>query len=153
MLTTTRRTPCIAGHSDPTPMPKQETFRLGNRELPRLFNGLWQLSSNSWGCAPAPKIRRDMATFAENGYTAFGELNTSMLSLSYDADLRRVPRHGEMFAAFCGDGDRMLTTHLLDVSTSYRVRLLASVYPGVPDRATRPHHSRPLWARGDLIRE
>ncbi|KAI0779772.1 Aldo/keto reductase [Fomes fomentarius] len=52
-------------------MPKQETFRLGNRELPRLFNGLWQLSSNSWGCAPAPKIRRDMATFAENGYTAF----------------------------------------------------------------------------------
>lgn len=52
---------------------RRETFRLGDHELPRLFNGLWQLSSNSWGSAPAAKIRRDMATCAENGFTAFGE--------------------------------------------------------------------------------
>lgn len=51
----------------------EETFVLGKYELPRLFNGLWQLSSNSWGSAPAAKIRRQMATYAENGYTAFGE--------------------------------------------------------------------------------
>ncbi|KAI0743863.1 Aldo/keto reductase [Daedaleopsis nitida] len=50
---------------------KEETFRLGDYELPRLFNGLWQLSSNSWGSAPAVKIRRQMASYAENGYTAF----------------------------------------------------------------------------------
>ncbi|RPD63845.1 Aldo/keto reductase [Lentinus tigrinus ALCF2SS1-6] len=50
---------------------RKETFLLGPFELPRLFNGLWQLSSNSWGSAPAAKIRRQMATYAENGYTAF----------------------------------------------------------------------------------
>ncbi|TBU41689.1 aldo/keto reductase [Dichomitus squalens] len=50
-----------------------ETFRLGNHDLPRLFNGLWQLSSNSWGSAPAAKIRRQMAIYAENGYTAFAD--------------------------------------------------------------------------------
>ncbi|KAI0633319.1 Aldo/keto reductase [Trametes polyzona] len=48
-----------------------ETFRLGPYALPRLFTGLWQLSSNSWGSAPAAKIRRQMADYAENGYTAF----------------------------------------------------------------------------------
>ena len=55
----------------------RETFRLGDRDLPRLFSGLWQLSSNSWGSAPAAKIRRQMAVFAENGYTAFGEVVSS----------------------------------------------------------------------------
>ena len=58
---------------------KRETFRLGDRELPRLFNGLWQLSSNSWGSAPAAKIRRQMATYAEHGYTAFGKSTAFLL--------------------------------------------------------------------------
>ncbi|EIW62990.1 Aldo/keto reductase [Trametes versicolor FP-101664 SS1] len=48
-----------------------ETFHLGSFVVPRLFTGLWQLSSNSWGSAPAAKIRRQMADYAENGYTAF----------------------------------------------------------------------------------
>ncbi|RDX50104.1 aldo/keto reductase [Lentinus brumalis] len=55
----------------PDILSREETFLLGEYELPRLFNGLWQLSSNSWGSAPAAKIRRQMATYAENGYTAF----------------------------------------------------------------------------------
>lgn len=48
-----------------------ETFRLGRFTVPRLFNGLWQLSSNAWGSAPSPKIRRHMAQYAEQGYIAF----------------------------------------------------------------------------------
>lgn len=48
-----------------------ETFQLGPFTVPRLFNGLWQLSSNAWGSAPTPKIRRQMAHYAEHGYTAF----------------------------------------------------------------------------------
>ncbi len=61
----------------PDILSREETFLLGEYELPRLFNGLWQLSSNSWGSAPAAKIRRQMATYAENGYTAFGEYSAS----------------------------------------------------------------------------
>ena len=56
----------------PTHKAPTETFHLGGVALPRLFTGLWQLSSNSWGSAPAAKIRRQMANYAANGYTAFG---------------------------------------------------------------------------------
>ncbi|KAI0365638.1 Aldo/keto reductase [Pilatotrama ljubarskyi] len=55
----------------PITKPATETFQLGGFLLPRLFTGLWQLSSNSWGSAPAARVRRQMATYAENGYTAF----------------------------------------------------------------------------------
>jgi len=51
--------------------PQLETFQLGPFVVPRLWNGLWQLSSNAWGSAPAPKIRRHMSQYAEQGYIAF----------------------------------------------------------------------------------
>ncbi|KZT21740.1 Aldo/keto reductase [Neolentinus lepideus HHB14362 ss-1] len=50
-----------------------ETFQLGPFTVPRLWTGLWQLSSNAWGTAPAPKIRREMARHVELGYTAFAD--------------------------------------------------------------------------------
>ncbi|PCH43905.1 Aldo/keto reductase [Wolfiporia cocos MD-104 SS10] len=53
--------------------PRLQYFRLGNRVVPRLFNGLWQLSSNAWGSAPTPKVRRQMVQYAEMGYTAFAD--------------------------------------------------------------------------------
>ncbi|EMD32051.1 hypothetical protein CERSUDRAFT_119052 [Gelatoporia subvermispora B] len=49
----------------------RETFTLGPFLVPRLWTGLWQLSSNAWGSASAPKIRQEMARYVENGYTAF----------------------------------------------------------------------------------
>ena len=52
---------------------RRETFRLGDHELPRLFNGLWQLSSNAWGSAPTSKIKKSMEVHAQHGYTAFGK--------------------------------------------------------------------------------
>ncbi|PSR79643.1 hypothetical protein PHLCEN_2v6944 [Hermanssonia centrifuga] len=54
----------------------RETFQLGPFVVPRLFNGLWQLSSNAWGSAPSSKIREQMAQYAEQGYTAFGTIPT-----------------------------------------------------------------------------
>lgn len=40
--------------------------------LPRIWVGLWQLSSNAWGTAPLPQIRVAMTSHVEMGYTAFG---------------------------------------------------------------------------------
>ncbi|EPQ55540.1 Aldo/keto reductase [Gloeophyllum trabeum ATCC 11539] len=50
-----------------------ETFQLGPLIAPRIWTGLWQLSSNAWGTAPASKIRREMARHAELGYVAFAD--------------------------------------------------------------------------------
>lgn len=50
-----------------------ETFHLGPFCLPRLWVGLWQLSSTAWGSAPASKIREAMARHVDQGYTAFGK--------------------------------------------------------------------------------
>ncbi|KAG6848842.1 hypothetical protein H0H93_013562 [Arthromyces matolae] len=57
-----------------------ETFQLGPFIAPRIWTGLWQLSSNAWGTAPVSKIRQGMAKHVELGYTAFGE--TSFLQTS-----------------------------------------------------------------------
>lgn len=50
-----------------------ETFTLGPfRDVPRIWSGLWQLSSNAWGSVPASKVRAEMLRYTELGYTAFG---------------------------------------------------------------------------------
>lgn len=48
-----------------------ETFKLNGKSLPRLFCGLWQLSSPSWGCAPVTRIRSQFAQYASQGFTAY----------------------------------------------------------------------------------
>ena len=48
-----------------------ETFELSGVTLPRLFSGLWQLSSPSWGVASRAKIFQQFSTFVHKGYTAF----------------------------------------------------------------------------------
>ncbi|KAJ7627113.1 Aldo keto reductase [Roridomyces roridus] len=50
----------------------RETFQLGPFTAPRLWTGLWQLSSNAWGTAPVSKIRQAMGRHVDLGYTAFG---------------------------------------------------------------------------------
>jgi len=47
------------------------TFNLGPFVAPRIWNGLWQLSSNAWGTAPISKVRQAMARQVELGYFAF----------------------------------------------------------------------------------
>lgn len=48
-----------------------ETFKLSNSVLPRLFSGLWQLSSPSWGSASTLDMRKQFSTYASSGFTAY----------------------------------------------------------------------------------
>ncbi|TID25248.1 aryl-alcohol dehydrogenase [Venturia nashicola] len=48
-----------------------ETFKLSNMVLPRLFSGLWQLSSPSWGTASPLQMREQFSTYASSGFTAY----------------------------------------------------------------------------------
>lgn len=49
-----------------------ETFELAEGvRLPRIFNGLWQLSSPSWGAASRPKILEQLSHYVSNGLIAF----------------------------------------------------------------------------------
>ncbi|KAF5989150.1 hypothetical protein FBULB1_1115 [Fusarium bulbicola] len=49
----------------------KETFQLGDRRLPRIFSGLWQMSSPAWGSAQMSKIMEGFSTHVQNGFTAF----------------------------------------------------------------------------------
>jgi hypothetical protein len=53
------------------PPPAKETFQLGDRTLPRIFSGLWQMSSPAWGSAQMSKIIEGFSTHVQNGFTAF----------------------------------------------------------------------------------
>ncbi|KAK7017682.1 NADP-dependent oxidoreductase domain-containing protein [Favolaschia claudopus] len=56
-----------------TDVPVHETFQLGEATVPRLWTGLWQLSSNAWGTAPVSKIRQAMGRHVDSGYTTFAD--------------------------------------------------------------------------------
>ncbi|CAA7261300.1 unnamed protein product [Cyclocybe aegerita] len=60
-----------------------ETFEIGPFVAPRIWTGLWQLSSNAWGSASVPKIRQGMARHVDMGYTAFGELLSVCVLVSF----------------------------------------------------------------------
>ncbi|KAJ6589454.1 NADP-dependent oxidoreductase domain-containing protein [Mycena capillaripes] len=50
-----------------------ETFQLGPFTAPRLWTGLWQLSSNAWGTASVAKIRQAMGRHVDHGHAAFAD--------------------------------------------------------------------------------
>jgi len=52
-----------------------ENFRLGLVTTPRIWTGLWQLSSNAWGSVSVQKIRQGMARHVKLGYNTFGKLS------------------------------------------------------------------------------
>ncbi|KIK94334.1 hypothetical protein PAXRUDRAFT_828110 [Paxillus rubicundulus Ve08.2h10] len=54
-----------------SPSPSRETFVLGPHVVPRIWVGLWQLSSSAWGTASTTKIHDGMAKHAKLGYDAF----------------------------------------------------------------------------------
>lgn len=47
-----------------------ETVLLGTHHVPRLFNGLWQLSSPAWGAGSAESQEEALAGLVENGLIA-----------------------------------------------------------------------------------
>ncbi|PVG04149.1 Aldo/keto reductase [Serendipita vermifera] len=65
-------------------MTATETFKLaiprpplsglgGFLDVPRVWTGLWQLSSPAWGTAPAARIRREMRKHVDKGFVAFAD--------------------------------------------------------------------------------
>ncbi|KAJ4344187.1 hypothetical protein N0V95_006265 [Ascochyta clinopodiicola] len=48
-----------------------ETFRINDIELPKLFAGLWQLSSPSWGTASQMQMFEQFVEYIECGFVAF----------------------------------------------------------------------------------
>lgn len=56
-----------------TPLPRQmkETFQLNGRKVPRIFSGLWQMSSPAWGAASSSKIVEQFSRHVRQGFTAF----------------------------------------------------------------------------------
>lgn len=50
-----------------------EYFQLGPFVIPRLFIGLWQLSSPAWGSASKSKMLSQFQKHVDAGFTAFGE--------------------------------------------------------------------------------
>ncbi|KAF8729989.1 hypothetical protein AX14_005860 [Amanita brunnescens Koide BX004] len=50
-----------------------ETFEMGPFTVPRIWNGLWQLSSNAWGTASSSQIREAMERYSKLGYIAFAD--------------------------------------------------------------------------------
>ncbi|KAH8987254.1 Aldo/keto reductase [Lactarius akahatsu] len=67
--------PAHVGSSSDVTATHWETFPLGPFNPPRLWVGLWQLSSTAWGSAPAARIREAMARHVDQGYTAFDMVN------------------------------------------------------------------------------
>jgi hypothetical protein len=57
--------------SEKSPGVISETFEMAGIQLPRLFSGLWQLSSPAWGIAPRSKIMQQFSKHVESGLTAF----------------------------------------------------------------------------------
>jgi hypothetical protein len=52
-----------------------ETFQLGDALVPRIFMGLWQLSSPAWGSASQSKMMHQFRRHVNAGLTAFGTNN------------------------------------------------------------------------------
>ncbi|CAI6063461.1 unnamed protein product [Clonostachys chloroleuca] len=53
------------------PARAKETCLLGRRTIPRIFSGLWQMSSPAWGTAPTSKIVGQISRHVQSGFTAF----------------------------------------------------------------------------------
>ncbi|KAL7783255.1 NADP-dependent oxidoreductase domain-containing protein [Trichoderma ceciliae] len=55
----------------PSPLQARETFELNGRKVPRIFSGLWQMSSPAWGAASSSKIVEQFSRHVRQGFTAF----------------------------------------------------------------------------------
>ncbi|PTB35867.1 hypothetical protein M441DRAFT_152643 [Trichoderma asperellum CBS 433.97] len=56
--------------AEPPPQAR-ETFQLNRRIVPRIFSGLWQMSSPAWGAASTVKIVEQFSKHVQQGFTAF----------------------------------------------------------------------------------
>ncbi len=82
----------------PSIPPPTEFSRLGQVRVPRIWTGLWQLSSSAWGSADITDIKKDMRTLVDNGYCYFG-----MNYRNHSLDIIAQAYHADMvgFGGFC----------------------------------------------------
>ncbi|KAH7469884.1 hypothetical protein FOMA001_g13964 [Fusarium oxysporum f. sp. matthiolae] len=82
------------------PPPAKETFQLDDRTLPRIFSGLWQMSSPAWGSAQMSKIIEGFSTHVQNGFTAFDMADHyGDAEVLYGRFRSMYPHKDEMFTA------------------------------------------------------
>lgn len=75
------------------PPNNMEVFSLGGHMVPRLFCGLWQLSSPAWGSASQSKIMAQFENYVTRGFTAF-----DMADHYGDAEIMFVSRNATILA-------------------------------------------------------
>ncbi|KAI1023771.1 hypothetical protein LB504_004985 [Fusarium proliferatum] len=83
------------------PLPAKETFQLGDRILPRIFSGLWQMSSPAWGSTQMSKIIDGFSTHVQSGFSAFDMADHyGDAEVLYKGRFRSLyPHKDEMFTA------------------------------------------------------
>jgi hypothetical protein len=83
----------------------KETFELHGRRLPRIFSGLWQMSSPSWGSAPTSKIIAQFSNYVSAGMIAF-----DMADHYGDAEITFVSRVRVKTSVTSPDNTRVAST-------------------------------------------
>ncbi|OJD36543.1 aldo keto reductase [Diplodia corticola] len=104
-----------------------ETFRVGERAVPRLFGGLWQLSGPAWGTAPQAKIVEHFTNYVNWGFTAY-----DMADHYGDAEIvfgkfRAACSHPEILFAstkYCVFNPVVITPAVVHANVSERCRRL-----------------------------
>ncbi|TDZ49731.1 2,5-diketo-D-gluconic acid reductase A [Colletotrichum trifolii] len=112
-----------------TPAKLDEVFQINGRTLPRIFSGLWQMSSPSWGSAPTSKIIAQFTKYVSAGMMAFdmadhygdAEIVFGRFNCAY------APK-GETFAAtkYCVFNPKKVTREAIAANVSERCRRLQS---------------------------
>ncbi|KAL5612978.1 hypothetical protein BROUX41_003944 [Berkeleyomyces rouxiae] len=106
-----------------------ETFSMGDKVLPRLFSGLWQLSSPSWGVASKAKIMAQFEYYANLGFTAFDMADHYGDAEIIYADFRRSYHSPQKLYAgtkFCVFGPLDVTPKTIAASITERLIRLHS---------------------------
>ncbi|KAI8197638.1 Aldo-keto reductase YhdN [Colletotrichum sp. SAR 10_65] len=109
------------------PPEAKETFEMNGRKLPRIFSGLWQMSSPSWGSAPTSKIIAQFSQYVSSGLVAFdmadhygdAEIVFGRFNASY-------PVKGATFAGtkYCVFNPMTVTREVVQSNVSERCRRL-----------------------------
>ena len=72
--------------------PPSEFCRIGPVHAPRIWTGLWQLSSSAWGSADVEDIKQSLRKLVDSGYYFFG---ACLPYLDTQAFINLIYRYGE----------------------------------------------------------
>lgn len=105
----------------PLPQQARETFQLNGRTVPRIFSGLWQMSSPAWGAASSSKIVEQFSSHVRQGFTAFD------------------------MADHYGDAEVIFVCHIYtDSDDTHRLHITGTLFISVPSQANNIHSNKVL---------